>query len=461
MKLNWKSSLIACASFFLLFLAIHYWTGITDFLGIVAASASTLVLGAIIAYIVNILMKALEKRIAPRCRKPLWLKAKRPVCMLLSFVILLLVIVLLVQLIVPQLVECFNQLINSLVQSVPDVMEWLEEHVGTLLQDEQVQNAVEAAQQTAQTLGEPAADASSATEAESILEAIPTTAIGWRSLLEKYAQVLLTGVGGVMNFAFSTISSLMSTIVTLFIGLVFAINILAGKEKIASQFDRLFARIFGNGIMLRLRHVVAVLDDCFHAYIVGQLTEAVILGGLCAIGMTLFRMDYALMIGTLIGVTALIPIAGAYIGAAIGAIMLFSVSHMQALGFLVFILVLQQIEGNVIYPRTVGNSLHLPGIWVLAAVTIGGGVMGIAGMLLFVPLTAAAYRLIGEWVREEGKPSLAEKITSFGSEKQESVLTQASIDVAEPTQTAVAPASEAENVANAQANRSKRRSRRR
>lgn len=459
MKLNWKSSLIACASVFLLFLAIHYWSGITGFLSVVATSASTLVLGAVIAYIVNILMKALENHIAPRCRKPLWLELKRPVCMLLSFVILVLVIVLLVQLIVPQLIECFDQLINSLVQSVPDVLEWLEEHVGTLLQDEQVQNAVEAVQQNAQTLGDPVADVAGADGAASILEAIPTTDIEWRSLLEKYAQVLLTGVGGVMNFAFSTISSLMSIIVTLFIGLVFAINILAGKEKIAGQFDRLFARIFGNGIMLRLRHVVAVLDDCFHSYIVGQLTEAVILGSLCAIGMTLFRMDYALMIGTLIGVTALIPIAGAYIGAAIGAIMLFSVSHLQALGFLVFIVVLQQIEGNVIYPRTVGNSLHLPGIWVLAAVTIGGGVMGIAGMLLFVPLTAAAYRLIGEWVREEGKPSLAEKITSFGSEKQTDDLLKANTELAESVQPVVTHTDE--NMTKSQANRTKRRSRRR
>ena len=141
--------------------------------------------------------------------------------------------------------------------------------------------------------------------------------------------------------------------------------------------------------------------------------------------------------------------------------MLFSVSHMQALGFLVFILVLQQIEGNVIYPRTVGNSLHLPGIWVLAAVTIGGGVMGIVGMLLFVPLTAAAYRLIGEWVREEGKPSLAEKITSFGSEKPDGVIPQATADVAEPAPIAADPTPVSANAAKAQANRPKRRSRRR
>lgn len=113
----------------------------------------------------------------------------------------------------------------------------------------------------------------------------------------------------------------------------------------------------------------------------------------------LLRLPYALMIGALVGVSALIPIAGAYIGAAVGAVMIFSVSPMQAVVFLVFLIVLQQIEGNLIYPRTVGSSLGLPGIWVLAAVTIGGGVMGVLGMILFVPLTAAAYRLLGRYVR--------------------------------------------------------------
>ena len=127
---------------------------------------------------------------------------------------------------------------------------------------------------------------------------------------------------------------------------------------------------------------------------VGQCTEAVILGALCALGMMIFKFPYAVMIGTLIGFTALIPVAGAYIGAAIGAIMILTVSPVQSLLFLVFIVVLQQIEGNLIYPKVVGSSLGLPALWVLAAVTIGGGVMGIPGMLLGVPISSALYRLI-------------------------------------------------------------------
>ena len=130
------------------------------------------------------------------------------------------------------------------------------------------------------------------------------------------------------------------------------------------------------------------------------MTEACILGGLCAAGMLLLRMPYALMIGCLIGVTALIPIAGAYIGGGIGAIMIFSVDPMQAVFFVIYLIVLQQIEGNLIYPRVAGSSLGLPGIWVLAAVTLGGGLMGIAGMLIGVPLTTAIYRMLREYVNK-------------------------------------------------------------
>lgn len=391
MKLTWKSALIGCTSLFLLFLAIHYWDDIAGFVGLVAASANTLIIGACIAYIVNILMRMLETRIAPRCQKPLWLKLRRPVCMLLSFVILFAVIILLIQLIVPQLISCFDNLVKALGDAVPQLYEWLDKQF---------------------SISEYLAEKNIPTDIASI---------NWRELLEEYAHILLTGFGGVMNVAVTFTTELVSLIVTLFLGIIFACNILAGKEKIGSQFFRVTNRLIGEPATVRVRHVLKVMDDCFHAYIVGQLTEALILGSLCTLGMLLFGMPYAPMIGTLIGVTALIPIAGAYIGAGLGAIMLFSVSPYQALGFLVFILLLQQFEGNIIYPRTVGSSLHLPGIWVLAAVTIGGGVLGVVGMLIFVPLTAAAYRLLGDWTRKAGKPSLAERISGFGSDRTEPV----------------------------------------
>ena len=124
--------------------------------------------------------------------------------------------------------------------------------------------------------------------------------------------------------------------------------------------------------------------------------EAVILGTLCTLGMLVLRLPYATMVGTLIAFTALIPVAGAYIGGAAGALMIFSVSPAKALIFLIFLVILQQLEGNLIYPKVVGSSLGLPAIWVLAAVTIGGGIMGIGGMLLGVPIAAALYRLLKE-----------------------------------------------------------------
>lgn len=150
-----------------------------------------------------------------------------------------------------------------------------------------------------------------------------------------------------------------------------------------------------------MEHWLSVLDVCFHRYIVGQCTEAVILGMLCIVGMLICQFPYAVMIGTFIGFTALIPVAGAYIGAGAGAVMILTQSLVKALFFLVFIVVLQQLEGNLIYPRVVGKSIGLPAIWVLAAVTIGGSLMGIIGMLIGVPVAAACYHLIREEINRE------------------------------------------------------------
>ena len=151
----------------------------------------------------------------------------------------------------------------------------------------------------------------------------------------------------------------------------------------------------------KIRYVVGIFDNSFHKFIVGQCIEAVVLGVLCIIGMTILRLPYAMMIGTLIGFTALIPVAGAYIGAGVGAFMILTVSPIQALIFLVFVVILQQLEGNLIYPKVVGSSIGLPGVWVLAAVTIGGGIMGIPGMLLGVPTVASMYQLIRNDLNKE------------------------------------------------------------
>ena len=214
-----------------------------------------------------------------------------------------------------------------------------------------------------------------------------------------------TGVGSAVGVAVTAVSSVFSTVVTMFLAIVFAIYLLLGKEKLAGQFIRLSRTYLGEKVTDRALYVLRVLDDSFHSFIVGQCTEALILGALCFIGMMVFGFSNALTISVMVGFTALIPIAGAYIAAVVGAFMLFVESPLSALLFLIFLVVLQQIEGNLIFPRVVGESIGLPGVWVLAAVTVGGGMLGIPGMLIGVPLASTVYRLLCRDVkaRELGK----------------------------------------------------------
>lgn len=371
MRVEWKSCFRICVSAFLLYLAIYYWSGLTNLAGIALQAAIPLILGAVIAYVANILMSYYERKLSGKERKA-WNKVRRPVCMLLAFATVIAVIVLLIRLIIPQLISCFAVLLDALPGAIEALYLWLEENIGV----------------SAWLKGQEA----SLTGKEEV-----------EALIRKFGSSLLNGFGGAMSAVVSVTSTLVGGVVTLFMSIIFSVYILLGKEKLGGQFDRLMDRVLGKEKCAKIESVMKVADDCFHSYIVGQCIEAAILGTLCALGMMILRLPYSLMIGALVGVSALIPIAGAYIGAAVGAVMIFSVSPMQALIFLVFLLILQQIEGNLIYPRTVGSSLGLPGIWVLAAVTVGGGVMGVVGMIVFVPLTATVYRLLAEYVRDGRK----------------------------------------------------------
>ena len=244
----------------------------------------------------------------------------------------------------------------------------------------------------------------------------------WEAKLAQLVSVLMEGVGGAAQMAISAVSSVISIVMELVIGFIFAIYLLSGKEMLGSQFSRLMNRYLKPSLVGRIRYVLATFDGCFHRFIVGQCTEAVILGVLCMLGMMLFRLPYAVMVGALIGFTALIPVAGAYIGGAVGAFMIFTVSPVKAVIFLVFLCILQQLEGNLIYPKVVGTSIGLPGIWVLAAVTIGGSVMGIAGMLIGVPAAAAVYQLL----RNDVRKAEADRISDTNSETQD--VTQEQIE---------------------------------
>ena len=286
---------------FLLYLAIHYWDGLVGLFNLFLAAAGTLINGAIIAYVLNILMRFYERHMAPNTKKKVWNAMRRPVCMALAFLTLVAVIVALIQIILPQLISCVQVLLSSL----PGVLRQM--------YDKLMENPTIAALMVDYNL------------------VLPATEQEWREIIERAANLLFNGAGNVVNTAVSFTTSLVGSILSLLMSLIFTFNILIGKETLQRQSRNLLHRVLGDTRMARAMHIISTLDDCFHNYIVGQCTEAVILGTLCTIGMMLLRLDYALMLGTFVGMMALIPIIGPYIGAAVGCIMLFSISPAKSL----------------------------------------------------------------------------------------------------------------------------------
>ncbi len=363
MRTDWKSCLRIGVTVILIILCVMLMPKAGNFLLSVLSAASPLFIGCIIAYLINILMNMYEKRYFPRAQNKALIKSRRPVCMFLAIITIIAVVVFVMALVLPQLIEG----VTLFIIKIPDFIK-------TVIN--QVENWDFLPEETMDYL----------------------KSFDWKSKIGSILEIITSGFGNVINFLIGTISSVFSGAVTALIAAIFATYVLLEKERIAGQYHKLMKRYVKPQITEKIDHVLSVMNDCFSKYIIGQCIEAVILGGLCYLGMILFRFPYATMIGALIALTALIPIAGAYIGGGIGAFMIFTVSPLESLFFIVFIVVLQQLEGNLIFPRVVGSSIGLPGIWVLAAVTIGGGVMGILGMLLGVPLAATAYRLLGEAV---------------------------------------------------------------
>ena len=199
-----------------------------------------------------------------------------------------------------------------------------------------------------------------------------------------------------INTMISALGSFAGSLIDFIVALVFSIYILTNKEKLKKQILRFIHVWLPNSAVNMIVHVSSVCGKTFHQFIIGQVTEAIILGSLCTIGMLILRLPYAPMIGSLVGVTALIPYVGAYIGAIVGVFMLLTVNPLKALIFLIFLLILQQVEGNAIYPKVVGAKINLPSMWVLAAITVGGNLAGPIGMLIGVPVASAAYVLLRE-----------------------------------------------------------------
>jgi predicted PurR-regulated permease PerM len=372
-NIKWKTCFKIGVSAFILFLCIYYWQTAVNYLLVIAGSLISLFIGGVIAYIVNILMTFLESHYFADSNKKYVIKSRRPVCMIVSFLIVLLIVVLVIALVVPELIKSISMIINRLPVAFRNL-----------------------------------------SENELVTKYLPVISeyisnINWNEIVNRAQRFFTDNFGGMAGNLISTVSTVFSSVLNFVLGLIFSIYLLLSKDRLCAQAKEIMEHYVKKNWNEKIQYVLTILNRNFHRFIVGQCTEAVILGVLCAVGMVIFRFPYAIMIGVLVGFTALIPVVGAYVGAAAGIFMMLTISPMKALMFVIFIVVLQQLEGNLIYPRVVGNSLGLPALWVLVAVTVGGGIGGVIGMLVAVPIVSSIYQLVQNDVRKRRAVKAAEE----------------------------------------------------
>lgn len=330
-----------------------------------------ILLGIIMAFVLNVPMRPIEKRL--RLKNEF---VKRPLAIVLSLVLILGIFTGVAFLVIPEIADTIRLIAQIIMSGLDQAASW---------------------EQTLDFSALPFG------------EYLKQIDIDWLQLKINLEQWMISQQDVLLKQAAGAVSSIAGAFTNFFIGLVFSIYILANKEKLKMQTHRLIHVWLPQKLSTPLIHIASVCNRSFRNFIAGQATEAVILGVLCTIGMLCLRLPYAPMIGALVGVTALIPIVGAFIGTVVGAFLILTISPFKAFVFVAFLIILQQIEGNLIYPKVVGPKINLPAIWVLAAVTIGGNLAGPAGMLIGVPAASAAYELLKEATeKREQKPTVSE-----------------------------------------------------
>lgn len=351
---------------------------IGSFISSAISLLSPFIIGLCFAYVVNLLMMPLEKFwffIWRKVKKQnIIKKLKRPVSLVFSYIIVLGVIFAIVFMIIPAL----SNTVVSFSEKVPQYLASAEKWYDKVIDFFAHYNF---------ELPELKLDTAQVTD---------------------FAKNLISNYGGnVLGTTVNITASIVSAVVELVLGIVFSIYVLSKKEVLCRQAKKIVYALLKPRRAKRLVDFTALTNGVFTRFVTGQLTEACIIGVLCFIGMLIFRMPYAAMISVLIGFTALIPMFGSFIGTAIGAFLILLESPIKAVWFVVFIIVLQQLEGNLIYPKVVGKSIGLPGIWVLTAVTIGGRLFGVMGMLFGVPVASIIYVIFKEFINSKSKKSNA------------------------------------------------------
>lgn len=356
----------------MIFASILFYVGLQNISVVLDAAGwlfqvvSPFVLGAVIAFVLNVPMSRIEYHLFEKRHSQM--RGQRPISFLVTLALVSSVLVIVIYIVVPQLADTIRTIGQQLPSAFAATQAWMISKMG-YWQDLQ-----------------------------GLLEQIT---IDWDEIIGKVSIMLQNMASSMLDSGIGAITNIVGAVVNFFIGFVFAVYILLAKEKLGSQGKQILYALLKEKQADKILEICSISYRIFSKFLSGQCLEACILGGMFVISMTIFGLPYAMLIGVLIGFCALIPIVGAFIGCGVGVFLILMVSPIKALIFLVLFLVLQQVEGNLIYPKVVGNSVGLPSIWVLAAVTIGGNLMGVAGMLVFIPLCSVAYTLFRMYVKRK------------------------------------------------------------
>lgn len=379
--MNWSKKDIVNICKIVAFGVVLYWlltniSVIGGFFNTIANILKPFIMGIAIAFVINIPMNFFEKKFAKKNKKnKKHIKAepsklKRICSILLSLIIIIAVIMVIVYLVVPEVVDVIAEMIAYLPELLTNSKQIISEMAG---------------------------------KHPEVSDMLVTIQANLESINSNLITYLTTFGTTIVTSSFGVISSTVKGVLNIVIAIIFAVYILLGKEKIFRSMKKIVYAIFNEKLANKIYKIGIISKDSFYNFVTGQFTECLILGILCVIGMIIFKIPYAATVGALVTLTAFIPIVGAFIGGFIGVILLLPIAFEKALTFLIFFIILQQIEGNIIYPKVVGDKVGLPGIIVLFAVTVGSAIGGIIGMIICLPITSVLYTLFNEFVDKRSK----------------------------------------------------------
>lgn len=352
----------------LLYCGVEHFDVVLSGLQFVLGIVMPFLLGAAIAFVVNVPMRSIEKHLFPKNVK--LAKLRRPLAYVLTLICIIGVIGLALLVVLPELGNTFSSLLAQIPLAIENLQNWLEDL---------------------------------SKQWPALEPAIAELDIDWSKISSSSVSFLQNVASGLVSSGFGVVSGIVSGVVTFVIAFTFSIYVLFQKERLGDQMKQVMQALLPERVKDKIMEVLVLSNKVFSSFLSGQCLEAVILGTLFVISMSIFRMPYAMLTGVVIAITALIPIFGAFIGCVVGMLLIVMVNPIQAVWFLILFLVLQQLEGNLIYPHVVGGSIGLPSVWVLAAVTVGGKLFGIAGILLFIPLCSVLYSLFRQFVKKRLK----------------------------------------------------------